>query len=251
MSGTTRFENVYMAQLAEQSDRWDDMAEYMKRIAAMGAELSLEERRMFAVAYKNSVSVCRDALRSVKRSELELSKSGRARQDDIEAVKGYYSRLGAELNDKCNDVLEILGKDLLPTASTADGKIFFQKLKGDYHRYLAEFASGDSFAKHSSEAKETYQAALSLAEKELAPKDQLRLGLALNFSIFLHEVMSVVDESSRLQAVVTAKNAYDAGLREYNRSNQKDDEALKHLYTLRGNIDLWTAKDDGTGVEDL
>jgi len=254
MSGT-RFENVYMAQLAEQAERWDDMVEYMKRIASMGAELSLDERNLLSVAYKNSVSMCRNALRQVKTMEIAVSSGGHS-ATDVEAIKGYYSRLEAELNDKCKEILELLGKDLLPTASTADGKVFFQKLKGDYHRYLSEFASGENFVKHSTEARDSYQAAMVLAEKDLPPQNPLRLGLALNFSVFLFEVMGVTEESYKLQAAVTAKKAYDDGLKTYTEDQPDASEALQILQLLRDNINLWTADstappDDGTVTEDL
>ena len=36
----------------------------------------------------------------------------------------------------------LLDKHLVPNASSADGQVFYLKMKGDYHRYLAEVASG-------------------------------------------------------------------------------------------------------------
>jgi 14-3-3 protein beta/theta/zeta len=38
----------------------------------------------------------------------------------------------------------LLDKYLIPKASNAESKVFYLKMKGDYFRYLAEVAVGDS-----------------------------------------------------------------------------------------------------------
>jgi len=53
---TERENNVYQAVLAEQTERYEEMVEAMKRVAASAAkegELSVEERNLLSVAYKN------------------------------------------------------------------------------------------------------------------------------------------------------------------------------------------------------
>jgi len=52
---TEREDNVYKAKLAEQAERYDEMVECMKKVAAMGVELSVEERNLLSVAYKNVI----------------------------------------------------------------------------------------------------------------------------------------------------------------------------------------------------
>lgn len=46
---------VQKAKLAEQAERYDDMAAAMKAVTEQGAELSNEERNLLSVAYKNVV----------------------------------------------------------------------------------------------------------------------------------------------------------------------------------------------------
>ena len=51
----TREELVYMAKLAEQAERYDEMVEAMKRVACLDQELTVEERNLVSVAYKNVI----------------------------------------------------------------------------------------------------------------------------------------------------------------------------------------------------
>jgi 14-3-3 protein len=47
-----------------------------------------------------------------------------------------------ELSEICASILQLLDEHLIPTASTGESKVFYLKMKGDYHRYLAEFKTG-------------------------------------------------------------------------------------------------------------
>ena len=47
-----------------------------------------------------------------------------------------------ELSDICSSILQLLDEHLIPTASSGESKVFYLKMKGDYHRYLAEFKTG-------------------------------------------------------------------------------------------------------------
>jgi len=47
-----------------------------------------------------------------------------------------------ELGEICASILSLLDEHLIPTASTGESKVFYLKMKGDYHRYLAEFKAG-------------------------------------------------------------------------------------------------------------
>ena len=51
--GETREDWVYMAKLAEQAERYDEMVAAMKNVAQLDVELTVEERNLLSVAYKN------------------------------------------------------------------------------------------------------------------------------------------------------------------------------------------------------
>ena len=115
--------------------------------------------------------------------------------------------------------------------------------KGDYHRYLAEFATGDD-RKHAAEnSLNAYKAANDVALQELAPTHPIRLGLALNFSVFYYEILNSPDRACRL-----AKNAFDDAIAELDTLSEesyKDSTLIMQL--LRDNLTLWTSDMQGDG----
>jgi 14-3-3 protein epsilon len=79
-----------------------------------------------------------------------------------------------------------------------------QYRKGDYHRYLAEFAIGDKRKESADKSLEAYKNATEVAQTDLAPTHPIRLGLALNFSVFYYEILNSPDQACHL-----AKQAFD------------------------------------------
>jgi 14-3-3 protein epsilon len=66
---SNREENIYMAKLTEQTERFEDMIGFMKKVIQEGKELSVEERNLLSVAYKNSVGSRRTAWRALSQIE--------------------------------------------------------------------------------------------------------------------------------------------------------------------------------------
>jgi len=59
-------------------------------------------------------------------------------------IKWYRVKIETELNEYCEDVINLLKKVLIPSStSTPDAKVFYMKMQGDYYRYLCEFNSGE------------------------------------------------------------------------------------------------------------
>lgn len=61
------------------------------------------------------------------------------------------------------------------------------KMKGDYYRYLAEVASEAKKASVVEQSQKSYCEATEVAEN-LDPTHPVRLGLALNYSVFFYEI---------------------------------------------------------------
>jgi 14-3-3 protein epsilon len=97
-----------------------------------------------------------------------------------------------ELEKICKELLDVLEKFLLPEDKTAEGQVFYWKMAGDYWRYLAEFASSEDRKGKAEKAKEKYEQATKTAvEQGLPPTNPIRLGLALNFSVFFYEILNM------------------------------------------------------------
>ncbi|XP_030642051.1 tyrosine 3-monooxygenase/tryptophan 5-monooxygenase activation protein, theta polypeptide b [Chanos chanos] len=239
-----RTELIQKAKLAEQAERYDDMASAMKEVTERGAELSNEERNLLSVAYKNVVGARRSAWRVI--SSIEQKTEGSDKK--LQMVKEYREKVESELRDICNDVLELLSKYLIENSSNAESKVFYLKMKGDYYRYLAEVASGDNKKATIENSQEAYQQAFDISKTEMQPTHPIRLGLALNFSVFFYEILN-----SPEQACSLAKQAFDEAIAELDTLNEesyKDSTLIMQL--LRDNLTLWTsdnAADEGEGGE--
>uniref|UniRef100_A0A804M672 14-3-3 domain-containing protein n=1 Tax=Zea mays TaxID=4577 RepID=A0A804M672_MAIZE len=71
-------------------------------------------------------------------------------------------------------------------------------MKGDYHRYLAEFKTGAERKEAAESTMIAYNAAQDIALAELASTHPIRLGLALNFSVFYYEILNSPDKACNL-----------------------------------------------------
>lgn len=59
----------------------------------------------------------------------------------------------------CGEVLELLDKYLVPSATTTEASVFYLKMKADYHRYLAEFKNDDARKESAENTLSAYKAA--------------------------------------------------------------------------------------------
>ncbi|GMH04301.1 hypothetical protein Nepgr_006140 [Nepenthes gracilis] len=118
-----------------------------------------------------------------------------------------------------NKILSLLDSHLIPSASSAESKVFYLKMKGDYHRYLAEFRTGAERKEAAENTLLAYKSAQDIALAELAPTHPVRLGLALNFSVFYYEILNSPDRACNL-----AKQAFDEAISEL---DTLDEESYK------------------------
>lgn len=230
-----REESVYKAKLAEQAERYDEMVESMKKVANEDKELSVEERNLLSVAYKNVIGARRASWRII--SSIEQKEESKGSEEKLPMIRSYRKDVEKELNDICNDILNVIEHHLIPAANQGESKVFYYKMKGDYHRYLAEFATGNDRKDAAEASLIAYKAASDIATTELPPTHPIRLGLALNFSVFYYEILNSPDRACRL-----AKAAFDDAIAELDTLSEesyKDSTLIMQL--LRDNLTLWTS----------
>ncbi|KAJ8108156.1 hypothetical protein OPT61_g8371 [Boeremia exigua] len=230
-------DSVYLAKLAEQAERYEEMVENMKAVASADQELSVEERNLLSVAYKNVIGARRASWRIV--TSIEQKEESKGNETQVTLIKEYRQKIEAELAKICEDILECLDSHLIPSAESGESKVFYHKMKGDYHRYLAEFAVGDKRKTSADKSLEAYKAATEVAAQNLAPTHPIRLGLALNFSVFYYEILNSPDQACQL-----AKQAFDDAIAELDTLSEesyKDSTLIMQL--LRDNLTLWTSSE--------
>ena len=234
----SREDCVFLSKLAEQSERYDEMVQYMKQVAALNTELSVEERNLLSVAYKNVIGSRRASWRII--TSLEQKEQAKGNEKHVEIIKTYRAKIETELAQYCDDVLKVIRENLLPNASTAESKVFYKKMEGDYYRYYAEFTVDEKRQEVADKSLAAYTEATEISNAELPPTHPIRLGLALNFSVFYYEIMNDADKACQL-----AKQAFDdsiAKLDEVPESSYKDSTLIMQL--LRDNLTLWTSDMD-------
>eukprot|EP01006_Ploeotia_vitrea_P026532 TRINITY_DN59504_c0_g2_i1.p1 TRINITY_DN59504_c0_g2~~TRINITY_DN59504_c0_g2_i1.p1 ORF type:complete len:262 (+),score=35.51 TRINITY_DN59504_c0_g2_i1:132-917(+) len=235
---------IFLAKLAEQAERWEEMASTMKAVVATlqhGEELSTEERNLVSVAFKNVVGARRAARRIV--SSIEAKEAQRSRNNKhLHLIGQSRSQVEQELCSLCEDVLSVLDNSLIPNNSmSVESKVFFLKMKGDYHRYHAEVSLDEEpktntkdSNKEKTSAFSAYSEATELAV-QLPPTHPTRLGLALNFSVFHYEMMNDLQKGCSV-----AKAAFDSAVEELdNLPEHEYKEAVLILSLLRDNLSLW------------
>ncbi|XP_051933683.1 14-3-3 protein gamma-1 [Hippocampus zosterae] len=236
---------VQKARLAEQAERYDDMAAAMKSVTELNEALSNEERNLLSVAYKNVVGARRSSWRVV--SSVEQKTSGDGNDKKTEMVAAYRQKIEKELEAVCRDVLDLLDRFLVKNCGEEqhESKVFYLKMKGDYYRYLAEVAGGEKRGAAVESSEKAYEEAQRIGKERMQPTHPIRLGLALNYSVFYYEIQNAPERACHL-----AKTAFDDAIAELDALNEdsyKDSTLIMQL--LRDNLTLWTSdqQDDEAG----
>ncbi|XP_073258527.1 14-3-3 protein epsilon-like [Porites lutea] len=250
---TEKDKSIYMAKLAEQAERYEEMVKEMKKVVNAGEPLTVEERNLLSVAFKNVIGARRASWRVLSSVEKNQEESHDEKSPNkLQSIKEYRQKVEKELREICEDILKLLEKTLVPMAVDTESKVFYNKMKGDYQRYMAEFSTDKEKKEAAEKALVAYKDATDLA-KDLEATHAIRLGLALNFSVFYYEILN-----SPPQACKLAKQAFDeaiANLDSLNEDSYKDSTLIMQL--LRDNLTLWTSDTQGeepensTNVEDL
>ena len=228
---------VDQAKISEQAERYEDMVAAMKKVTSFNEDLSTEERNLLSVAYKNVVGSRRSASRVIS-SLVEKATS----DNDKDLKLNYLKKIEEELSTLCNEVLTLLDDALIPNAKQNENHesvVFYLKMKGDYFRYLVEAAQ--NVEENRANSKKAYEDATAVSANELSSTHPIRLGLALNFSVFYYEI----DDNSQ-EACKLAKGAFDAAIAELDQVKEdmyKDSTLIMQL--LRDNLTLWQGNTEG------
>jgi 14-3-3 protein epsilon len=102
------------------------MVDNMKRVASSDQELTVEERNLLSVAYKNVIGARRASWRIV--SSIEQKEESKGNEAQVTMIKGYREKIESELAKICEDILDVLDKHLIPSAASGESKVFYHKM---------------------------------------------------------------------------------------------------------------------------
>jgi len=236
---------VQFALCAENAERFGDMCHYLTCIVNLkNGDLDAEQRNLLSVAFKNVVGGLRSSWRNIISTP------------DVPGVvnDSYKDIIESELLEKCRSVITLLVDKIMPFQKSklmelkddisekekskksentiAEQYVFFQKMKGDYHRYIAEVSKKKE---DKADAKTAYEDATEKAEEYLSETHPTRLGLALNFSVCHFEILKEPKKACNV-----AQNAFNKAIQKLdtlNDNNYKDSTLIMQL--LRDNLTLW------------
>merc|ERR1712178_410336 len=158
----------------------------------------------------------------------------------MKTIYDYRLEIEKELSDISDDVLEVLDgliKAAQKEKGSAEAVVFYKKMQGDYNRYLAEYSTGEGRKLAAERSLMAYQEASDISQTNPAPTHPIRLGLALNFSVFYYEILNSPERACKL-----AKQAFDDAIAELDTLSEesyKDSTLIMQL--LRDNLTLWTS----------
>jgi len=242
LAGNDAEKLVTLAKIAEQAERYEDMAMAMSRLVKESKRgLEEEERNLLSVAFKNVLGGLRSACR-IMSSLYEKSKERGEDEKRLNLIQSSLSKIEEELKSKCNEVLGLVDDYLLKT-EVEDGtpvpQVFYLKMKGDYYRYLAECAKPEEKPGIVESCKEAYDSALKVSDA-LPATHPIKLGLALNFSVYYYEI-----KNDGASACHLAQKAFDDAIAELDslkEDSYKDSTLIMQL--IRDNLTLWTSETD-------
>lgn len=235
-----RDELLFLVKLAEMGEKYEDMVLYMHSLIREDSTLNKSERELLAVAYKNTIGPNRIAWRTI--CAFEIREEPKPHMTPyMNFLRDYKLRIESEIAKTCDDLTSLLEEKLIPAASeNPEALVFYNKLRGDYYRYLAEVSSDQKLSTAIASASQSYLLAHEGAADCLLAVDTLKLGVALNYAVFFFEVC---DQPAK--AIAIAREAYDQA--------SSDREILElPLYrsswavwlVLRENINLWQSEVD-------
>merc|ERR1712019_98982 len=142
-------------------------------------------------------------------TSIEQKEKTKGNESQAGFAREYCTKVEKELDEICEAILGLLNGNLLEKASNDESKVFYHKMKADYYRYIAEYKQDDAKKAAAEKARKAYEDASETASSGLAVTHPIRLGLALNYSVFQYEVLGNPDEACKM-----ARTAFEDAIAE-------------------------------------
>ena len=218
-----------IAGILQKLGRNSEAIDLLKQLIAKNPSLDWFERAHFFSIYKAKLDKFRHTLSRLSAERIKATSPILCAKIDEEKAK-----VARELEDLCTETLDLIDNVLLKNCDGLQGQVFFEKMRGDLFRYLAENSEGDENVKHTDEAEKAYSKAMDLAVN-LPVSDQARLGTFLNYAVFLYEHRSNASRASEL--VRQAINSVGSEIDQLSANSKA--ETLEIVKVMRTNLMEW------------
>ena len=88
--------------------------------------MTVDERNLLSVAYKNVVGTRRASWRII--SSIEQKEESKGSEKHVGTIRDYRQQIELELEKVCQDVLNVLDDSLIPKAESGESKVFYHKM---------------------------------------------------------------------------------------------------------------------------
>ncbi|KAI0638021.1 14-3-3-like protein [Trametes polyzona] len=233
----SRLDRLYLAKVADQAERYQDVISQLKDVINTNdAQLTIDERNLLSIAYKNLTANLRSSWRII--DTLQKKEALSSTRQEVRLMRVQKEIIEKDIDVLCRDVIDLLERTLIPAASDGEEKVFYAKMRGDYYRYRAELTRLNPKENLAATSLEAYKFAYQHALATLPPTHPTRLGLALNFAVYFHDIMRSPERACHL-----AKHAFDEAVAAASTSpttaGMNLEDSLMILQLMRDDLILW------------
>ena len=231
---------LYLMKLFQRTERYPEMVKALNKYIEQNPKLSKDEQKILVDGYKNIISDKRNSLRLlndlIKKEEEEAKLVNHKKQINI-----IIEKTKKELLSIFKEIHTMLDKYLIPNSQDSETKVLYMKIKADYYRYHCEFAEGDEFEEAKNNALKIYKESYDMAVKDINIYNSIRLGLALNYSVFEYEIMD-----NKNEAYDIAQKAYDDAMKVVDDvEKDRTSDNLLLIQLLKENLNMWNNEMEG------
>jgi len=227
MKNLTKEEILYLSKISLKLQRYDDMKALLKKLLISDEKFGSEEINLFCIAYKHIINTKRSNYRLLL-AQYELERKHKRIKKQILLEPKLHS-LRKEIEVNCREIISVLKKFLETNPVTTKVDLIYMKMHADFHRYLAETATGDELQKAKQSALSIYEECYEKSKKELPKIDPVRLGIALSYSTLYSDIL---EEPNK--ACLVAKRAFQEALTELDTlfDNEYSDEEFNEVIVM-------------------
>lgn len=204
--------------------------------------LNREKINIFLEAYSFGLSSQRDAWRKLNHIEKE-EKVAKKMINEIKTIKEQY------ILKTCDRLIKIINNHILTKELNDENTALLFKVKADHYRYMAEITHGQTLYINKQNAFYFYKEAHEKS-KELPDLNATKLNIALNYSVFLFEILN-----KRINSFFYAKEALYKALKALKMCNEQEltDDSMRDtlmiIEILNLNIEEWYKEEIGVSAE--